>query len=1089
MRTRTIDKKWIILTALLLIMAIWLMAGSTAYADDTEQARFTVDRIDPEEDLQVEYSAPEGVDPEYRWYVGDELRESGAEAVFTVSPEDKGQIIRCEIWNGEEKLSECIIMYSDLPVVYLNTDSGEPIVTKDYVDASVRISGSVAKNNGDGAWYDGVCDVKGHGNSTWKHFDKKSYKIKLDKKTDLFGMGKNKSWLLIANYMDESNMRNKLASYYGKLMGCTAMDSEWVDLVVNGEYLGVYDLFEQIKIGKDRVNIFDWEDAAEDVAEGIVKAEGLTSEDEDALAEMLQTNLSWMTTETVEYNGKTYNVRDYYKKMPSSPNGGFLIEMDRNYDEISEFMTVLETPIMFKSPEYLNSNAEVFGWIQTYIQDLENSFFSTDKTTLRDGNLISYVDLCDHESLVSFWLASEFMRNEIGGSSTYMYKDIDQKLYFGPLWDFDYSADSVVPYSGISARSWVSYARRWFYGVMANPYFAVKARELYVEKEDAIADTIKEGGLLDQWHDYVQESGLHNEAVWHYSRGFEEDFKALKAYIQRRLDWISKEFRTDDSAMVSLSCPIDNNVIMTITGEAVKSKGKKAYELKVEHGSEYKLDIEAQGTAYNLYINGRFVSEGTFTDGKAQAALDDSMFTEAIGKKNVISIWVKDEAGNPVSQQYVTLNFDAQGKAYCNVTYVEEGAASSEIVHEGDKVRLPEPASTDDTLLFAGWNDGTETTAAAKKVTINSDTTFTAVFEECNDGTRVHDFVRDGDGYKCTKCGKTKADTHEYVDVADLLIQQSSRYKNPYTGEHVAPVITCTYGERVLTEGVDYKISYKNDINVGYATYKIEGIKEAGFYGIAELSYRITPASIKGASFQRADDEAIVYDGNAKEPKYTVVFNGKTLEEGKDYTITYTDNVNAGTGYAAITGIGNFKNTKTLKYTIKKAGIKSFAPKLAYTRTTYSGKAKTPKVRFNSKGKNLVKGKDYTVTYKTNKRVGKATATITGAGNYNGTVTKTFKINPKKTDITGLSSRSYKTLTVKLKKVKIQATGYEIRYAARKNFKGAKTVAVTSYKTLVKNIKVSKANKKYYVKVRTYKMVKGVKYVSAWSEVKSVKVK
>ena len=154
---------------------------------------------------------------------------------------------------------------------------------------------------------------------------------------------------------------------------------------------------------------------------------------------------------------------------------------------------------------------------------------------------------------------------------------------------------------------------------------------------------------------------------------------------------------------------------------------------------------------------------------------------------------------------------------------------------------------------------------------------------------------------------------------------------------------------------------------------------------------------------------------------------------------------------------------------------------------TYTGKTLKPSVTVKLGNKTLKKGTDFTVTYKNNKNIGKATVTILGLGAYEGSVSKTFKINPKK--LTGLKVKAgKKQMTVSWKKASV--TGYEIVYATSKNFKkGKKTVTVKSAKTVKKVIKKLKAKKTYYVKVRAYKTVKKAKYYSAYTSAKKVKIK
>ena len=135
----------------------------------------------------------------------------------------------------------------------------------------------------------------------------------------------------------------------------------------------------------------------------------------------------------------------------------------------------------------------------------------------------------------------------------------------------------------------------------------------------------------------------------------------------------------------------------------------------------------------------------------------------------------------------------------------------------------------------------------------------------------------------------------------------------------------------------------------------------------------------------------------------------------------------------------------------------------------------------------MKKGTDYTVSYKNNKKVGTATITVTGKGNYTGTVTKTFKINPKGTSLKKLT-KGKKQFKATWKAQKTQTTGYQIQYSTNKKFKsGNKTVKVKKNKTTSNTVKKLKAKKKYYVRIRTFKTVNGKKFCSGWSKVLSVK--
>ncbi|MBQ3423572.1 MAG: fibronectin type III domain-containing protein [Clostridia bacterium] len=153
----------------------------------------------------------------------------------------------------------------------------------------------------------------------------------------------------------------------------------------------------------------------------------------------------------------------------------------------------------------------------------------------------------------------------------------------------------------------------------------------------------------------------------------------------------------------------------------------------------------------------------------------------------------------------------------------------------------------------------------------------------------------------------------------------------------------------------------------------------------------------------------------------------------------------------------------------------------------YTGKALKPPVTVKLDGKTLKKGTDYTVSYKNNTNVGKATVVITGKGGYTGTAKAAFRINPAK--VTGLTlTAGKKKLTVAWKQAG-GAGGYEVQYSLKKSFSDAKTRTVKKAATLKTVLKSLKARKTYWVRVRAFKTVKKVKYVSTWSAVKKLKTK
>lgn len=176
------------------------------------------------------------------------------------------------------------------------------------------------------------------------------------------------------------------------------------------------------------------------------------------------------------------------------------------------------------------------------------------------------------------------------------------------------------------------------------------------------------------------------------------------------------------------------------------------------------------------------------------------------------------------------------------------------------------------------------------------------------------------------------------------------------------------------------------------------------------------------------------------------------------------------------------------------------APVFKNVKFVYDAKVKKPAITINNyAGGKLKSGTDYYVKFKNQqgkavtapKAVGKYTVTVTFKGNYSGTVSKTFTINPKATAITKLTKPGKKQIKVTWQKRTAQVTGYEIQYSTTKNFtkKTTKTLKVKSYKTNTKTIKQLKAKKKYWVKIRTYKTVGKKTYYSAWSKTRTVTTK
>ena len=313
----------------------------------------------------------------------------------------------------------------------------------------------------------------------------------------------------------------------------------------------------------------------------------------------------------------------------------------------------------------------------------------------------------------------------------------------------------------------------------------------------------------------------------------------------------------------------------------------------------------------------------------------------------------------------------------------------------------------------------------------------------------------------------------------------------PYTGEEIKPYVTVTYGDKELAEGTDYELVFKDNTNVGRASVDINGI--GAYSGTATETFTITPKHVSPAV---SGIVAKTYNGKAQTQDLVVKDGDISLVEGTDYTVSYNNNVNAGTASLTILGIGNYSVLEPRTFTIKKAPNTITAK--SFTRT-YSTKAQafalgvkikngTPAYKSNNKSVTVSKAGKVTVKAKF---IGKATITITAPEktNYSKQIKKiTITVNPTKTVLSSVTSPSAGKMTVKWKKNAV-GTGYLFQYSTSSKFEKPKTVTITKNTILTKTIGSLVKGKKYYVRIRTYKTVGSAKFYSGWSAVKVVTIR
>ena len=293
---------------------------------------------------------------------------------------------------------------------------------------------------------------------------------------------------------------------------------------------------------------------------------------------------------------------------------------------------------------------------------------------------------------------------------------------------------------------------------------------------------------------------------------------------------------------------------------------------------------------------------------------------------------------------------------------------------------------------------------------------------------------------------------------------------------------------KTLKLNEDYTVTYSNNTNAGTAEILIQPKDTTKYSGEKKLTFTIKPVDINNLELKISEK---TYKGIAQRPDVSLYFNGKRLTRSKDYHVGhYKNNMDVGTATCLVKGDGNFTGSRTAEFKINPKNIYGLSFSDIFIRT-YNGVAITPKVTIVdqaiSPAKTLTQNKEYTLSYIDNNKVGTAGVIISGMGNYSGSKIITFKIRPKATTLVKLT-KGKKKIKVKWTKQTTQVTGYQIQYSTSSKFTGAKSVTVKktySTKTLTK----LKGKKKYYVRVRTYKSVAGIKYYSKWSNVKAITTK
>jgi len=555
------------------------------------------------------------------------------------------------------------LYFSTLPVFYIDTENKAAIVSKiDYINASLKIQGNDEYNSSNTTLYEGLTEIKGRGNSTWTGTQpngKKPYRLKLDKKTDVFGMTKSRHFYMLSDHAEPSQMKSLVAQEFAKKQSNDFVSSmTTVILILNGVYNGTYQFGEQIRIQKDRVDITGWEDIAEDIAAAICKADKLSPEEEEELSDILKTNLNWMTAKQITYKGKTYSITDYIKADWPDMNdldnvGGFLGEIDGWYDEISKFRSSMKAPVQFQNPEYMKTNNAYFDNVQKFINGFEAAVQSKDYCAEYNGKMTHYSELFDLTSLVECLIVNEFTMNlDFMSASQKFYKDIGQPAKMGPPWDFHWAF--YMDYYNVWAFDRPDsrhefYQNNYFKNLIKDPLFITRYYEHYKRiRPTVIEDMIKPDGYIDTLIQKLSSAGGANYIKWnnYWAASYAASQKEVKDFVLAKIGWLDKQFTTLEN-FVKATGHYKPSLKLKIT-DVSQSDDQVVITAAINNESDIKKIA--------FFVNGFHAGTVDVTDNTASLEVPASFLIQNKNSMNVAVIRGLDENGEYIIENKAAIS-------------------------------------------------------------------------------------------------------------------------------------------------------------------------------------------------------------------------------------------------------------------------------------------------------------------------------------------------------------------------------------------------------------------------------------------------
>lgn len=346
--------------------------------------------------------------------------------------EETNYLFRVRERDGEwSQIVERSYVVPTLPVVRMTTDDGDMILQDrgTYREGTFSVA---ADGTGDVA---GVpAEIRARGNSTWRYVtQKKSYQVKLGQEQGLLGMAPAKRWVLLANAFDRSQLRNFAAFELARRTGLGWVPScDWVELILNGDYRGVYQLCEKIEVAPDKLDIGR-------LTPGVTDGEAITG--------------------------------GYIVSFGTTPPG------DKQHWQTP----VEDLQVAIYRPRADDSNAEQTRWIRNYVDEIEQILYSDDFADPENG----YRAWLDVDSFIDYWIVEELtLDDDAFLSSFYAYKERGvAQLRAGPVWDFDKSMGSDYSRLEPEVDGWYTMhpgvagadSRGWIVRLFEDPAFVMDA--------------------------------------------------------------------------------------------------------------------------------------------------------------------------------------------------------------------------------------------------------------------------------------------------------------------------------------------------------------------------------------------------------------------------------------------------------------------------------------------------------------------------------------------------------------------------------------------------------------------------------------